>query len=111
MDHDMIILAIGPRSPDPVLTALEVGFRTKGRLNRSGYSNPELDALLDKGAATSKMDDRKQFYYKAQEVVMRDVPAVFTHNDLDAMGIRKEVQDYKHSSIQQNNLFDKVWLK
>lgn len=111
MQHDMTTLAIGPRSPDPVLTALEVGFRTKGRLNRSGYSNPQLDDLLNKGASVANMEERKKFYYQAQEVVMKDVPAVFTHNDLDVMAIRKEVQGYTHSSIQQNNLLDKVWLR
>lgn len=108
---DMTIFAIGPRSPDPVLTALDIGFKTKGRLNVTGYSNPELDALLEKGTAVSSMEERKKYYYRAQELVMSDVPAIFTHNDLDVMAIRKHVEGYKHSAIQLNNLFDKVWLK
>jgi ABC-type transport system substrate-binding protein len=57
------------------------------------------------------MEERKKYYYRAQELVMSDVPAIFTHNDLDVMAIRKHVEGYKHSAIQLNNLFDKVWLK
>jgi peptide/nickel transport system substrate-binding protein len=109
--YDMTIMNIGPRSPDPVLTALDVGFKSKGRLNWSGYANPELDVLLDKGASVANMDERKKHYYRAQEVVMQDVAAIFTHNDLDPMAVRKDVEGYKHSAIQLNNLFDKVSLK
>lgn len=110
MKHDITTLAIGPRSPDPVLTALDVGFHSKGRLNRSGYANPQLDELLAKGSGVANMEERNTYYYEAQEIIMRDLPAIFTYNDVDIAVVRKNVQGYTHSTIQERNLLNKVSL-
>lgn len=42
--------------------------------NRFYYKNPELDALLDKGAALNDGDERKEVYGKAQDIVNHDLP-------------------------------------
>ncbi len=83
---------------------------TKGRLNVSGYSNPELDSILMKAKSISSMEERKKLYYKAQEMAMSDFVGIYTYNDQEQIAVRKEVKDYKHSAIGRNNLYDKVYL-
>ncbi|MGQ0568884.1 MAG: ABC transporter substrate-binding protein [Armatimonadota bacterium] len=45
--------------------------------NRNFYSNPELDALLDKGLSTTSPQERRAAYEKAQEILWRDLPWIW----------------------------------
>jgi peptide/nickel transport system substrate-binding protein len=51
----------------------EIATPTKG-LNRSRYSNPELDKILDEAANTYDHAKAGPLYAKAQEIIARDVP-------------------------------------
>ncbi len=51
----------------------EIATPTRG-LNRSRYSNPELDKILDEAANTYDHAKAAPLYAKAQEIVSRDVP-------------------------------------
>src|SRR5206468_4267778 len=42
--------------------------------NNAQYSNPEVDALLDKGARTFDSESRRAIYQRIQELVRRDLP-------------------------------------
>lgn len=42
--------------------------------NTMAYQNPEVDALLEQGAATFVPEDRKPIYMKIQEVIRNDLP-------------------------------------
>jgi peptide/nickel transport system substrate-binding protein len=42
--------------------------------NNAQYANPEVDALLDKGARTFDPVSRRAIYQKVQEIVRRDLP-------------------------------------
>jgi len=44
--------------------------------NRSHYSNPHLDALLDDAAANADPARRKSDYREAQQILARDLPAI-----------------------------------
>ena len=50
-------------------------FSPKGA-NRSHYSNPQLDALLDDAAASADAARRKAYYQEAQQILARDLPAI-----------------------------------
>jgi peptide/nickel transport system substrate-binding protein len=50
-------------------------FSPKGA-NRSHYSNPRLDALLDDAAVTSDAGRRKSDYQESQQILARDLPAI-----------------------------------
>jgi peptide/nickel transport system substrate-binding protein len=50
-------------------------FSPKG-FNRSHYSNPRLDALLDDAAQSEDMAGRRSEYVEAQQILARDLPAV-----------------------------------
>lgn len=51
---------------------------TIGKLygNASHYSNPQVDALFEKGAASTNLQERGAEYKKAQEIIVRDLPTI-----------------------------------
>ena len=61
---------------DPVLQ-WGLYFKTGGPLNLGGYSNPELDAILEKmEAALPDTATRARLVYDAEQILGRDVPGV-----------------------------------
>lgn len=52
----------------------EIPTQTRPSRNRSRYSNPELDALLDTAVNTFDRAQAKDLYRKIQDIVSRDVP-------------------------------------
>jgi peptide/nickel transport system substrate-binding protein len=52
----------------------EIPTQTRPSRNRSRYSNPELDKLLDEAVNTFDRQRGKELFTKIQEIVSRDVP-------------------------------------
>ncbi len=52
----------------------EIPTETRAARNRSRYSNPELDKILDEAANTYDHAKAATLYAKAQEIISRDVP-------------------------------------
>jgi peptide/nickel transport system substrate-binding protein len=52
----------------------EIPTQTRAARNRSRYSNPELDNILDEAANTYDHAKATPLYAKAQEIISRDVP-------------------------------------
>jgi len=48
--------------------------------NWSFYSNPEVDALIEAGAATGEQDERLDLYAQAQAIIWQDAPWVFLYS-------------------------------
>ncbi len=70
--------------PDPQ-DFLDILFRTGGQNNVGGYSNPELDALLDRAAVEPDRATRLKMYQDAENIVVEDaaaLPLYFTRNYL-----------------------------
>jgi peptide/nickel transport system substrate-binding protein len=53
-------------------------FHTGGGLNDSQYSNQQVDQLLEQAASTYDTDKRNQLYRQANQLIVQDVPSVFT---------------------------------
>jgi len=49
---------------------------TGASYNIAGYSNAELDGLLEQGRALFESDERRPIYAKVQEIVNRDLPII-----------------------------------
>jgi peptide/nickel transport system substrate-binding protein len=49
---------------------------TGASYNVSGYSNPELDALLEQGRSLFTTEERQPIYAKIQEIINRDLPVI-----------------------------------
>ena len=54
-------------------------LRTGAPVNTSGYSNPQVDALIDKAAASADMGERKALYQQIRAIVTADAPLIFAH--------------------------------
>ena len=48
-------------------------------LNFISYSNPEVDALLEKGRRTFNMEERKKAYFRIQEILAEELPYIFLY--------------------------------
>jgi peptide/nickel transport system substrate-binding protein len=54
-------------------------IKSGGPVNTTGYSNPEVDALIDKAAASVDKTERMGLYRQIREIVTKDAPLVFVH--------------------------------
>ena len=66
--------------------------RTGQGVNRARYSNPNVDALLDKARQSTDQATRKAAYVEAQQLILDDAPLMYTHLDADLKGVRARVQ-------------------
>jgi peptide/nickel transport system substrate-binding protein len=53
--------------------------KTGGPINTTGYSNPDVDALIDQAASSDDEDARKNLYQQIRKTFTEDAPLVFTH--------------------------------
>lgn len=56
------------------LHSRSIGAKGGRGSNNAQYANPEVDALLDKGARTFDSESRRAIYQRIQELVRRDLP-------------------------------------
>jgi peptide/nickel transport system substrate-binding protein len=66
---------IGGEQPDIFNVYATKNFSPRGT-NRSHYSNPQLDALLDDGSLSLDDNQRREDYSQAQQILARDLPAI-----------------------------------
>lgn len=60
----------------------DIWHSTKTRpkeLNFVSYSNTEIDTLLEKGRRTFNLAERKQAYFRIQEILAEDLPYIFLY--------------------------------
>ena len=84
----------------------EIPTQTRSARNRSRYSNPELDALIDQAVNTYDRQKARELYLKIQEIVSRDVPVLPLWYQSNIVIARKNVQD-----IQVNASGDWYFVK
>ncbi len=58
-----------------------------GEVNRTSYSNAEVDALLDKADSTANMDERDAFLQDATKLLMADIPVIPVHYEQDIYAV------------------------
>ena len=65
---------------DPDMYDIFHSSKTKvGELNFVGYSNPEVDRLLDEGRSTFDIEKRKKAYFRIQEILADEQPYTFLY--------------------------------
>ena len=70
-DFDLAMLD-GFQGPDP--DNMRSRFGPGAYLNMANYSNPEFGKLLDEAASEPDPEKRKELYWKAQEIMAKDLP-------------------------------------
>lgn len=53
---------------------------TDGGINDSGYSNPEVDALLNEARTSTDMDVRRASYNAARDILIEDLPIIYLYH-------------------------------
>ena len=74
--------------------------------NYIGYCNPEVDQIIEDGLATSDQDERRELYFRFQEILAEEQPYLFAYAPL--------VRDGMHSDMAftdgEFNLTSPTWL-
>jgi len=77
--------------------------------NRSFYSNPALDALLDRAKIERDRTVRAGMYREASAIVARDAPWAFVNNSKQTEVWQPYVRNYRPHSVW-SNMYRDVWL-
>lgn len=86
----------GRTDPDGNIYAL---FHTNGSINY-GYSNPQMDELLEQARKETDQTARKEIYTKAQELGKEEAPYIAIYHELDYKAYKNHVQGYRHIADQ-----------
>jgi oligopeptide transport system substrate-binding protein len=87
--------------PDP-RDWLSFYWKTGTYGSRIGYSDPEVDALLDKADAVLDPTERLQWYADAQRKIVETAPAVFMYNSINAYLIKPYVKNLISTAIDNS---------
>ena len=84
--------------PDPENFA-DVLFHTGSQQNPGGYSNPELDVLLEQARVEQDVTQRIALYQQAEQVIVNDAPVLFTTHSLSYQLVKPYVKGYVFTPI------------
>ncbi len=62
-----------------------------GQVNRGSYSNPDLDALIDKADSTPRIEERAGYLRDATKILLDDIPMIPVHYEQDIYAARDGV--------------------
>lgn len=84
--------------PDPENFA-DVLFHSGSQQNLSNYSNPELDALLERARVEPDVETRIEMYQQAEQMIVDDAPVLFTVHGLEYVLVKPRVKGYAVTPI------------
>lgn len=105
IDGQMWLTSWGNGSLDPVGIFVPT-HQTAARGNSSGYSNKEVDALLDTANAETDRAKRASLYAQAEAIVNKDLPKVYLWVAKDLYGVSNKVSGWQPSADSRINLHD-----
>jgi oligopeptide transport system substrate-binding protein len=79
--------------PDPENFA-DVLFHSGSKQNNGGYSNPQLDTLLEAARIERDVTKRIEMYQQAEQMLVDDAAALFTIHSLDYELVKPYVKGY-----------------
>jgi peptide/nickel transport system substrate-binding protein len=89
---------------------LEQSLKTDGPNNAAGFSNPELDDLIEQGLREPDREARAAIYQQAQQVVIDQAPwiSLFTSDTYE--GLQPRVQGFVHFLNGSMQSVREVWI-
>jgi len=81
-----------------------------GRTNRSGYSNPQLDALLEQASHELDQAKRDSLYSQAQVILMDELPWIPLYTPIDFIVMRTSIEGAKIGPMGRM-LLNEAYLK
>ncbi|WKZ39911.1 MAG: peptide ABC transporter substrate-binding protein [Anaerolineales bacterium] len=77
----------------------DVLFHSQSAQNHSGYSNPELDVLLEAARVEQDVTKRIAMYQEAEQIIVDDAPVLFTTHSLSFELVKPYVKGFVFSPI------------
>jgi peptide/nickel transport system substrate-binding protein/oligopeptide transport system substrate-binding protein len=97
--------------PDPD-NFLWVLFHSTSPFNRSGYSNPEVDSLLDLAWSETSYKERNDLYRRIEKMILRDSPIIPLDYDRSRFLVRPNVRGFSLSPMGYPYIkMNKIWLE
>ncbi len=84
--------------PDPENFA-DILFHAGSEQNNGGYSNPQLDTLLEAARVEQDVNKRIQMYQQAEQVIVNDAPVLFTVHSLSYALVKPYVKGFALTPI------------
>ena len=79
--------------PDPQ-NFLDVLYHSESQQNLGGFSDPQLDALLEKARVEKDVARRLAMYQEAERMIVREAPAVFVSHGITAVLVKPYLEGY-----------------
>jgi oligopeptide transport system substrate-binding protein len=95
--------------PDPENFA-DVLFHTGSQQNIGGYSNPQLDQLLEAARVEQDVTKRIGMYQQAEQIIVNDAPVIFTVHSLSYVLVKPYVKGFAMTPIDIS-LERYMWLE
>ena len=102
-ERDMYLSSWGNGALDPSDIMVPV-LRSGGRGNSAGFSNAEVDRLLDAAETEADQAKRADMYKRAQAIVTEQAPWIFLWLPQDLYGVAKRVQSWRPQADSRINL-------
>ncbi len=77
---EVIVLGLGTGTDPDQFVVWHSSQRGPDQMNRTGYANPEVDALLEAGRQSCVQKERVRYYHRIQEILAHDLPMIFLYN-------------------------------
>ncbi len=102
-ERDMYLTSWGNGALDPSDIMVPT-LRTGGRGNSAGYSNAEVDRLLDAAETEADQAKRAEMYQRAQAVVTEQAPWIFLWLPQDLYGVSRRIAGWEPQADSRINL-------
>ena len=102
-DRDMLLTSWGNGALDPSDIMVPT-LKTAGRGNSAGYSNPQVDRLLDSAETEVDAEARARMYRDAQRMVSEDAPWIFLWLPQDIYGVSRRLAGWQPQADSRINL-------
>lgn len=102
-ERDMYLTSWGNATLDPSDIMVPT-LRSGGRGNAAGFSNTEVDQLLDEGETELDQDKRAAMYRRAQAIVTDQAPWIFLWLPQDIYGISRRIAGWQPQADSRINL-------
>lgn len=77
----------------------------KNGLNLSSFKNEELDKLLDEVRVETNLTKKRNLYYKIQDIIHENIPAIFLTQPIDEFLVPSDVKNIKPQAVAEASDF------
>lgn len=67
---------------------------TDGGINDAGYSNPEVDELLNAARTTNALEERQEYYNQARDILAEDNPIIYLYHQTWIWGLDSALEGF-----------------